>query len=158
MRALRQIFERAGCSSVRSYIQSGNVVYRAPARVARTLAREVSAAVQEEFGFSVPIVTRTWAEMQVIGAASPFPEAEQDRLVHIAFLADRPQPGVTLDPERSPGDRFILRDREVCLHCPNGVHKSKFSNAYLERTLGSTCTMRNWRTVEKLVEMMRTLP
>ena len=51
-----------------------------------------------------------------------------------------------LDPERSPGDAFHLRGRELYLQLPNGVGRSKLTNAYLDRTLEVVSTARNWRT------------
>jgi uncharacterized protein (DUF1697 family) len=71
------------------------------------------------------------------------------------FLADRPSPArvATLDPKRSPPDEFEVRGREIYLRCPNGVGRTKLSNSYFDAKLATTSTMRNWRTVVKLVEM-----
>jgi len=71
------------------------------------------------------------------------------------FLADRPPPGkiAALDPKRSPPDEFEVRGREIYLRCPNGVGRSKLTNEYFDTKLSTTSTMRNWRTVLKLVEM-----
>lgn len=59
----------------------------------------------------------------------------------------------SLDPNRSPPDSFQLRGREIFLHCPNGVARSKLTNAYFDAKLGTTSTARNWRTVLKLNEL-----
>jgi uncharacterized protein (DUF1697 family) len=71
------------------------------------------------------------------------------------FLADRPPPGkiAGLDPKRSPPDEFEVRGREIYLRCPKGVGRSKLTNQYFDTKLSTTSTMRNWRTVLKLVEM-----
>ena len=58
-----------------------------------------------------------------------------------------------LDPKRSPGDAFELRGRDLYLHLPNGVAKTKLTNDYFDRTLATVATVRNWNTVGKLVEM-----
>ena len=73
----------------------------------------------------------------------------------MAFLADAPgkREAAALDPERSPGDAFALVGRDLYLHLPNGVGRTKLTNAYLDRTLQTTSTLRNWRTVLELLEM-----
>jgi uncharacterized protein (DUF1697 family) len=80
-------------------------------------------------------------------------------LLHVAFLAEKPDARrvAALDPARSPGDSFKVRGREVYLYLANGAGKTKLSNGYLESTLGTTSTMRNWRTVLKLSEMAQQL-
>ena len=73
------------------------------------------------------------------------------------FLADLPAASKieTLDPQRSPGDEYIVRGREIYLRLPNGVAGSKLTNAYFDSKLATTSTSRNWRTVTKLLEMMK---
>jgi len=61
-----------------------------------------------------------------------------------------------LDPKRSPGDSFKVHGREIYLCLPNGVARTKLTNDYFDRALATTSTLRNWRTVMKLVEMTRT--
>jgi len=60
-----------------------------------------------------------------------------------------------LDPDRSPPDRFVVAGCDVHLHLPNGVARSKLTNDYFGRALGIVSTVRNWRTVSKLLEMAR---
>jgi uncharacterized protein (DUF1697 family) len=75
--------------------------------------------------------------------------------LHVAFLADAPGAKRTalLDPGRSPPDRFVLRHREIYLHFPNGVARTKFTNVYFDSKLGTMSTVRNWRTVLRLLEL-----
>jgi len=153
MADLRALFEEAGCTDVRTYIQSGNVIYRAPPRVAKGLAERLGSAIEGRFGFRPPIVTRTAIEMRAACDHRPYPEVTELKTLQIAFLAEEPAAGCVLDPSRAPDDRFELRGREVYLHYPNGSGRSKLTNAYLERALGTTSTMRNRRTVAKLVEL-----
>ena len=108
------------------------------------------------FGYRVPVVTRTDQELQEIAHGNPFLDAgaEADKL-HVAFLAEQPDDaGVqALDPNRSPGDEFAVLGREVYLHCPNGLARTKLTNSYFDSTLSTTSTMRNWRTVLRLLEL-----
>jgi uncharacterized protein (DUF1697 family) len=58
-----------------------------------------------------------------------------------------------LDPNRSPSDEMIVRGREIYLSCPNGIGRTRITNAYLDATLATTSTLRNWRTVQTLARM-----
>jgi uncharacterized protein (DUF1697 family) len=60
-----------------------------------------------------------------------------------------------LDPARSPGDEFVARGRELYLRLPNGVARSKLTNAYFDRALATTSTIRNWRTVLELLALTK---
>jgi uncharacterized protein (DUF1697 family) len=159
MKDLAAIFADAGASDVRTYIQSGNVVYRAGSALARRIPDVVEAAIARRFGYEAPVVTRTAAEMDAILRANPYPdEAEADpKAVHVGFLRDRPAAGAVaaLDPDRSPPDTFVVRGREIYFHFPNGLAKSKLTNPWFDSRLGTVSTMRNWRTVTTLEEMAR---
>lgn len=92
-----------------------------------------------------------------MAARHPFSEgAVEPRLLHVAFLADAPEAAAVkaLDPLRSPPDRFVVRGREVYLWFPNGSARSRLTTDYLDRTLGTTSTWRNWRTVQELTALL----
>lgn len=157
MPELAALFAEAGCRDVRTYIQSGNVVFRTcePGGLAGHLA----ARIAQRFGFAVPVVLRSHAELVAITAGNPFLAAGADPdTLHVVFLADRPDPGrvAGLDPGRSPPDALIAGDREIFLRCPEGFARTKFTNSYFDRQLTTTSTVRNWRTVLKLVELAQT--
>ncbi|MBL8857149.1 MAG: DUF1697 domain-containing protein [Planctomycetes bacterium] len=157
MADLVELFEAAGCTAVKTYIQSGNVVFAASPKVAAVLAGRIPERIEEEFGLRVPIVLRSAAEFGTTVRSNPFLElgADPDAL-HVAFLREKPDKAhvAALDPGRSPGDSFQLRGRELFLHLPNGVARTKLSSAYLDKTLGTVCTARNWRTVQKIHELV----
>jgi len=160
MRDLAAMFVEAGCSHVTTYIQSGNVVFRAPGNLAPLIPALIAEAVAARFGFRVPVVIRSAAELDEIVSRNPFLDLESDfTKLHVAFLLDQPTAAEagSLDPDRSPGDAFRLLGREIYLHLPNGVAKTRLSNAYFDSRLGTTSTMRNWRTVLKLNELVGAL-
>ena len=161
MSGLVEFFTAAGCARVQTYIQSGNVVFTATPACAKRLADAVSGAIAARFGFRPAVVFRTADEMADVAASNPFLRrggagTEADvKALHVAFLADRPDPrrAAGLDPARSPGDELHLRGREVYLRLAAGAGQTKLTNAYLESTLGTPSTLRNWRTVLKLAEL-----
>jgi uncharacterized protein (DUF1697 family) len=157
MKQLVALFETAGCSDVRSYIQSGNVVFTADAALARRIASHIAAAIHDRHGLTVPVVMRSAEELQAVASGNPFLGAGVDpKQLHVGFLAEEPSRSAiaALDPDRSPPDRFELRGRELYLHCPNGMARTKLTNAYFDAKLATTSTMRNWRTVLKVREML----
>ena len=144
MAELRRLFEECGYTEVSSYIASGNVLFTAAEPDHAALEQAVAAT----FGVSSPIVLRTSEELVHIVASHPFgPDTSQ---THVAFLGGAPVP---LDPLDVAPDRFEVVGRDVYLQYPNGVHGSKLTGALLERRLGVTATIRNWRTVTRLAEL-----
>jgi uncharacterized protein (DUF1697 family) len=157
MRELAAMFEAAGCTDVKTYIASGNVIFKATAAVARTLAAKVEKQIAKDHGLRVPVVVRTAKELA--SAVENNPYVARDDHSHVLFLAERPTKAAVagLDANRSPGDEFAVIGRDVFLYCPNGVAKTKLTNDYFDRKLATTSTGRNFRTVRKLVEMSAAL-
>lgn len=160
MSALSEMFAEAGCAEVRTYIQSGNVVFTATPALAQRLPDLISKRIADRFGLRVPVVLRSADELRQVAAGNPFLQSGADaESLHVAFLTDRPDDRriAVLDPKRSPGDSFEVRGGEIYLHLPNGVAGTKLTNAYFDSKLATTSTVRNWRTVLKLVEMTQTM-
>lgn len=158
MASLADLFLQAGCRNVQTYIQSGNVVFAAQPKVALAAVSAVCSAVQQQFGFQTQIVLRSLEEMERIAASHPFfRDDEELGKFHVVFLADAPSPEriAALDPQRSPPDQFKVLGKEVYLYMPNGMARTKLSNAYFDSKLKTVSTVRNWRTVQKLLELMR---
>ncbi len=158
MPALRALVESLGHEDVETYIQSGNVVFSAPSGTPADLAAGLEAAITAEFGFPVPVVVRTAKDMQRVAGANPFLAAGADpSTLHVVFLGSAPTRAAVakLDPDRSPGDEFAAAGAEAYLHCPNGFGRSKLGVDYFERVLGGPATIRNWKTVTRLVELSR---
>jgi uncharacterized protein (DUF1697 family) len=159
MKDLAAMFTAAGCSDVRTYIQSGNVVFKAGRALARRIPAVISAAISDRFGFQVAVVLRTADALREVAHSNPFLDAASDAsTLAVAFLADAPDVArvARLDPNRSLPDAFVVSGREIYLHCPNGFANTKLTNAYFDSALATTSTARNWRTVLTLVKMTAT--
>ena len=155
MKDLAEIFAKAGCGDVRTYIQSGNVVFRATPAIAEGVPSRITAQIAKRFACQVPVVLRTAEQFAVAVRSNPFREVPQEAL-YVYFLAGVPDAAraAQLDPGRSKPDAFIVHGREIYLHLPNGMGRSKLTNAYFDSKLATTSTARNWRTVLKLLELM----
>jgi uncharacterized protein (DUF1697 family) len=156
MKALLPLLEGLGCAHPRHYIQSGNVVLQASAKRASTLAEKAAQAIATQFELTVPVVLRSADELRAVTRTNPYLKsgAELDTL-HVMFLADEPERSrvAALDPQRSPPDTFEVRGRDIFLCLPNGVARSKLTNAYFDSQLDTVSTARNWRTVLTLIGM-----
>ena len=156
MQDLAAMFTDAGCGSATTYIQSGNVVFEGSPALARGIPALIEKAIENRWGYRVPVVTRTGGELHKIVRGNPFLRAGAEAgTLHVAFLSDSPAAArvKTLDPDRSPPDAFAVRGREIYLHCPNGYGRTKLTNGYFDSKLATTSTVRNWRTVVKLLEL-----
>ena len=156
MTDLARLFEGSGCGGVRTYIQSGNVLFTASRAMAEKLPDLIGTGIAERFGYRIPVVLRTVGELGETIRHNPFPEAgAPENWLHVMFLANQPDARrvAALDPLRSPPDAFAVRGREIYLQCPNGVGNTKLTNAYFDSRLATIGTGRNWRTVLKLFEL-----
>ena len=161
MKDLVALFEKAGATDVRTYVQSGNVVFDAPARAAGGLAASITQLVATKFGHAPVVILRTKDELEAAIEANPFLARNPDLgRLHVMFLADEPaaERAASLDPNRSPGDEYALAGRDIYLYLPGGVATSKLTNAYFDAKLKTVSTGRNWRTVTSVSEMMHTTP
>lgn len=152
MKDLAAIFRAAGAENIRTYIQSGNVLFASP--TPELLIAAVTGQIAAQFGYPGRIVLRSADELCNAYTFNPF-AGEPAKFLHVYFLADWPSETAVagLDPNRSPGDTFAVRNREVYLHLPNGMARTKLTNAYFDAKLRSVSTARNWTTVAKLVDL-----
>jgi uncharacterized protein (DUF1697 family) len=154
---LRKTFEGTGFDGVKSYVQSGNVIFETRATAPDKLARKIEEGIRRDFGLSVTVILRTARELKKIVKGNPFltEKAIDATKLHVTFLAKPPNKAALKNLETLPTslDRFHLIDREVYLHCPEGYGRSKLSNSAFEKRLSVDATTRNWRTTTTLCEM-----
>jgi uncharacterized protein (DUF1697 family) len=156
MAALRDLLTDLGHEDVVTYIQSGNVVLKAASKPA-VVAKEIADGIEAEFGLQVPVIVRSRAELSRVVSGNPYlaPGADPATL-HVMFLAAKPSAAAIakLDPQRCPPDRFTVHGREIFLQLPNGMGRTKLTNDYFESRLGVPGTARNWKTVNKLLDLI----
>ena len=155
MSDLTAICADAGCADVKTYIASGNVLFKADAACAKRMPQLVERAIEKRFGFSSPVIVRTARQMQEIVASNPFKDDLQR--LYVAFLQSKPTAAqvAALDPNRSPGDAYVLIGSEIYLNlAKNGAATTKLTTTYFDSKLKTVTTIRNWRTTITLMEMM----
>jgi uncharacterized protein (DUF1697 family) len=150
-------FDELGCRNVRTYIQSGNVVFEATGDQVGALPARLREAIQQQRGFEPQVLVLTLDEFEAAMSQNPFPEAESDpKFLHLGFLAAAPvNPNLAgLESLKANGESFELVGKIFYLHAPEGVGRSRLA-AKSEQLLGVPLTDRNWRTVSKIWEMAR---
>jgi uncharacterized protein (DUF1697 family) len=155
MAELRSALTALGLEDVRTYLQSGNVVFRSAGGDRHELPARIEGQIAERCGVRPAVLLRTAGELEEMADNNPFLQLEGDHAkLHVVFLEGSPtKAAARLDPDRSPPDRFSVRGREIYLHLPNGAGRSKLTIDYFERTLGVRATARNWRTVNQLLAL-----
>jgi uncharacterized protein (DUF1697 family) len=157
MDKLRSSLEAIGLERVKTYIQSGNVVFKSAKVPATALSKNIEALILKDFGFSASVITRTADEIKNMIANNPLlkkPGIDPEKL-HIAFLSAAPAAAalkklaeLTLAPDESR-----CHGKEVYFYFPNGVSGSSLWKHPLDRVLSVEATMRNWRTVNTVYQM-----
>ncbi|MEQ9102486.1 MAG: DUF1697 domain-containing protein [Imperialibacter sp.] len=158
MKELQTLYESLGYEQVKTYIQSGNVAFATSEQQQTLVKGNIEKAISQHFGFDVPVLVRTKADVQKVIEENPFLNEkgiELDKL-HVTFLDQLPkQENVDklLTYDYAP-DRFVLTGKEVYVYCPNGYGRTKINNTFFESKLKVGATTRNWKTVDVLAEMV----
>jgi uncharacterized protein (DUF1697 family) len=166
MADLRALVAGLGLTDVSTYIQSGNVLFTAPAVTeCAVTARAMTEAIAATLGVTAPVVVLTREELAQVIADNPFPDEPDPRRVHAVVLSEPPwaELGVKLDAARAKSaaaggtDRVLAIGRTLYLHTPDGYGRSVLAEALLRVVSspksGATGTARNWATMTKLLEL-----
>ena len=158
MSDLRGVFEALGFASVRTLLQSGNVVFDSTGRraTAATLEQLLEAETAKRRGVPADCFVRTAAEWEQIVEGNPFgAEAKRDpgRLV-VTFLKAEPRADAVKALQAGAAEKGPEAIRAAGRHLyatyPAGIGRSKLTNAVIEKVLGTRATARNWNTVLKV--------
>ncbi|WP_454848635.1 DUF1697 domain-containing protein [Rhizobium binxianense] len=150
MAELKAICESLGFADVKTYIQSGNVLFRSD-ETERAVEERLDTALGEKMGKRPGVMVRSRKELDEIVAKVPFPEAKPNYLL-VYFLPDK-APADALEKMVAPdGEEAKLAGREIYVHYPNGSGRSKLKLSALKPG-----TSRNLNTVRKLAEMAATM-
>ncbi len=160
MAELTQTLHEAGFANVRTYIQSGNVLFESDGEEAE-LREKMEQAIYKRFGFPVPVILRTSRELQAIVDHCPFTAEEIQAAeaasgvesLHVCMLLSAPTPESAEKLKSFPagGDRFVVLGRDIYLLLQNGVHNSKLA-AQVSK-IAASVTMRNFKTMRQLALM-----
>jgi|SRR5579872_5811528 len=156
MEQLRNSFLDLGFRNVRTYVQSGNVVFETGEAV-EALSAKIDKKIRDDCGFEAPVTVKSVEELADIVKRNPFvsdKKVDQTKL-HVTFLlADPPKNALQLlQPLAATSERISIVGRQVYLYCPNGYGRTKLNNTAIEKKLTCAATTRNWNTTKALLEM-----
>jgi uncharacterized protein (DUF1697 family) len=157
MDTLKKMYEKLNCDNVKTYVQSGNVIFSAKEKDTQELEKVISSQIEKEFGFDVPVIVLNVKTFETIIENNPFGKGnlKETAFLHVTFLADNPS---EFDKEKivekkQPSEEVAFTPNAVYLYCPNGYGKTKLNNNFLENKLKVKATTRNWKTTNELLKL-----
>src|ERR1700730_2218025 len=157
MDQLRDAFAVLGFEDVQTYLQSGNVIFKAPSQACENWAKRIQERVFRQFGIWVSVLVKTPQELKAVRKNNPFlKETGIDTYkLHVTFLSRAPEKNALkmLDTIAASPDQFRYSGEAIYLYCPNGYGETRLSTNALEKMLKVAATTRNWKTVNRLYEM-----
>ena len=153
MAELRACYEALGLGNVMTYIQSGNVLFRAPELDTAVWADKIARQIEADFGFETAVTLMEYDTLKQIAEGNPLANKDS-AFLHVTFLFALPAE-VNLEKLKArsvEGEEFVVADRAVYLYLPHGYARTKLNNGDLERALKVTATTRNCNTVNNLLQ------
>lgn len=150
-----------GFIDISTYIQSGNIVFRAENVTNENMSGIIAQMILEKYDYNIPVITRKYDEWKMIIDKNPFigKTGVDTKYLHVTFLSESPSSSLipSLDSVDHNADRYEVIEDRIYLYCPNGYGRTKLSNNFIESKLNVSATSRNWKTVCKLDEMAAVL-
>jgi uncharacterized protein (DUF1697 family) len=158
---LRTLYRSLKLEDPRTYVQSGNVIFRTNEKNSPPLAKKIQDAIEGKFGFRPEVIVRTTEELRSAIAASPFASRRnlEPGKILVTFLAGKPGPNAhaTLLSLKAHPEELHLSGRELYIYFPDGAGKSKLPWSKVEKLVQTTGTARNWSSVTKMLAMAEDL-
>ncbi len=156
MAKLKNDLEALKLTNVRTYIQSGNVVFDSSAKSPSLLSKKIVRRIEQQHGFRPHLLILNRETLLTAVDSNPFPRAvSHPKTLHFFFLAEpASNPDIkAIENAKSPTESYKLTPTVFYLHAPDGIGRSKLA-ASAEKYLGVVTTARNCRTVDKLWSMV----
>ncbi|HHH50621.1 MAG TPA: DUF1697 domain-containing protein [Saprospiraceae bacterium] len=157
MAELREQLSSLGFTDLQTYIQSGNIVFKTKKTSHSKLEKAIHNKIKTAYGFDVPVMVRTKQELAKAIQNCPYANdpKREEKFIAVTFLSAAPSDtaiAVLNEKDYSP-EEWVIDNNILYLYAANGFGRAKMSNNLFERKLKLTATTRNWRTVNKLLEM-----
>ena len=157
MEELKKAMEELEFSNVRTYIQSGNILFENEKSYPSLIAEKIAGKILNRFGFDVPVIIRTLQELESISRNNPYSLKRNEDVssLHVTFLAGEPDPEKVKEIGKNMflPDEFFISGKEIYLFCPNGYSRTKLTNTFFESKMKTTATTRNWKTIQTLLTL-----
>ena len=154
---LKDLYESLKLTNVRTYVQSGNVVFDSSERDVSKLTKLIESKIEKTFGYPVTVFIRDTKNLKRIINSNPFiiKRNEDTSSLYVTFLYNHSSQSSlsNLDITNNDGDEFHFGEEEIFIFCPSGYGRTKLNNNFFEKKLKIPATTRNWNTVNALYEM-----
>ena len=153
MKDLVKILETLGYQNIKTYIQSGNVVFSSKKKIGEKEQRKIGIEILDRKGFEPKVVFLDPGQLQKAIKDNPFP-IDNGKILHFFFLESHPQnPDLErLASLKTSSEKFKLSESVFYLYAPDGLGRSKLAAA-VEKSIGVPVTARNWNTVSQIAAM-----
>lgn len=160
MKDLKMHFEKNGFENVITYIQSGNILFNLPdAKEINQIEDLISQIILDEYYFNIPVIVLELKFLKRIIENNPFKlNANFDSTkLYITFLKDSPlrENLKKIEEYDYPPDEFIIKNNLAYIYCPEKYGKTKLSNKFFENKLKVSATTRNWKTINKVIDLAK---
>jgi len=157
MADLKVHLEELNFRNLVTYIQSGNIIFNCDKTSIKNLESEIEKKISEKYGFQVPTLVKTPDEIHYVLNNNPFlsDQNKDPNRIYVTFLSEPPASiyiEKLADIDYSP-EEFILDGKNIYFFSPHGYGRAKMNNNFFENKLKVHATTRNWKTVNKLVEI-----
>lgn len=158
MSDLTSMYVNLGYKNVKTYIQSGNVLFNYDGKdTNRGISATIEKAIQKEFNLEIAVMTRTVEELKDLFLINPYIHETGFDPARMAVIFLNETPGEDMIKKVAhvdyPPDRFMIKGSEVFIYCPNGFGNTKIYTGFFEKKMGVTGTGRNWKTITTLIEL-----
>ncbi len=157
MKELVILLEANGFENVKTYIQSGNVIFDSEQTDQFVLSRKIRQLIVKQYNFAPNVLVLSLEEIEQAVRNNPFEKAqEQPQLLHLFFLEQvATKPDISkIDEIKLNSENYLLKGRIFYLHTPEGFGRSKLA-IRAEKLLGVLCTARNWRSMNRIIELAK---
>ncbi|SDG94668.1 DUF1697 domain-containing protein [Winogradskyella thalassocola] len=154
MAELRELLVKSGLINVKTYIQSGNVIFKSSIRDSKDLETNIQKLILKQFGFEVPVLVKTREELSLIYNNCPFTDDKKAESYYV-MLSEIPRQILVEEATQKtyPDDEYIILNDCIYLYCTKGYGQSKFNLNFFERKLNVNATARNYKTMVKLLSL-----
>jgi uncharacterized protein (DUF1697 family) len=155
---LKEMYKLLGFLEVKTYIQSGNVIFKSPKTDSDDLIKKIKDKILEVFGYDVEIIIRTRTELEKVIENNPFKDDDIEH-IYVTFLSKTPSESdfnilkQDMVEQMKILDKYSYDNKEIFLYLPEGYGRTKLNNNYFENKLDLSATTRNWKTVNKLLNI-----
>ena len=156
METLRELCGALGFKNVKTYINSGNIIFETAKNGENKIAGQISEAIEKEFGLKIKVIVRPFAEIEEIVKNNPFAgQFENDKNLHVFFLDEEmpEEKAELLLSNNNENETYFVRNREIFCLLKVNVLDSLMGKDYIAKKLKVSSTARNWRTVNKILEL-----